>query len=145
MPEAQAQQLERLLATLLAMTARHAESSEEHLLVELLAAGEVTQQQIADRLGLDKSRISRLCTSLERKELLVRVRDESNRRNLSLRLSPAGRAEATRLRRAWRERHARILAAMTPAERDGLLLGLGALARQMAAVHHEHEGHRPAP
>ncbi|WP_194292904.1 MarR family winged helix-turn-helix transcriptional regulator [Streptomyces smaragdinus] len=135
MPDTEAQRLEGLLAELLAMMARHADSSEEHVLVEVLTAGEVTQQQIADRLGLDKSRISRLCTSLERKDLLERVRDESNRRNLSLRLTAAGRAEALRLRRHWRERHEEMLAAMTGREREGLFLGLGALAREMTVAH----------
>jgi DNA-binding MarR family transcriptional regulator len=109
------------------------------LLVELLAAGEVTQQQIADRLRLDKSRVSRLCSALERKHLLARQRDESNRRNLRVRITASGAAAATRLRRAWHERHERMLAAMTPDERHALLLGLGALVRELTALHHEHQ------
>jgi DNA-binding MarR family transcriptional regulator len=99
------------------------------LLVELLATGEVTQQQVAGRLRLDKSRVSRLCSALERKHLLARQRDESNRRNRRIRITPSGAAAATRMRQTWHQRHERMLAAMTPDERRALLLGLGALAR----------------
>jgi DNA-binding MarR family transcriptional regulator len=99
----------------------------------------VTQQHLADRVRVDKSRVSRLCAALERKHLLARHRDERNRRNLRVRLTASGVAAATLLRQTWRERHARMLAAMTPDERRALLLGLGALARELAAFHPEHE------
>jgi DNA-binding MarR family transcriptional regulator len=147
MPKADAEPLETLLAKATRLVAMHGDASAgEHagtavsmteglLLIELLAAGEVTQQQLADRLRLDKSRISRLCAALERKRLLARERDESNRRNLHLRLTPSGTATAGRLRQTWRERHERVLAAMTPDERQALLLGLGALARELAELH----------
>jgi DNA-binding MarR family transcriptional regulator len=145
--ESDAELLETLLAKAARLVAMHGDASvdghagtavsmaEGLLLVELLAAGEVTQQQLADRLRLDKSRISRLCAALERKRLLARERDERNRRNLRLQLSASGTATATRLRQTWRERHDRVLAAMTPEERQALLLGLGALARELAALH----------
>jgi len=109
------------------------------LLVELLASGEATQQQVADRLSLDKSRVSRLCSALERKDLLARQRDESNRRNLRVRLTASGASAATRLGQTWHERHEQMLAAMTPDERRALLLGLSALARELAAFHSEHQ------
>jgi DNA-binding MarR family transcriptional regulator len=117
-------------ATALSMT-------EGVLLVELPATGELTQQQVADRLGVDKSRVSRLCAALERKRLLVRRRDERNRRNLLVRTTPSGATVATRLRETWRTRHERMLAAMTPEERRALPLGLGALARELAGLHGE--------
>lgn len=109
--------------------------AESVLLVELLAAGEVTQQQLADRLGLDKSRISRLCSALERKQLLTRHRDEANRRNLLLRITATGRKTAKQLRQTWHDRHERMLAAMTPDERHALLYGLGVLVRELTTLH----------
>jgi DNA-binding MarR family transcriptional regulator len=143
--------LEILLTKVMRLAAMHGETpigdhggpalsmAESVLLVELLAAGEVTQQQVADRLGLDKSRVSRLCSSLEGKHLLARQRDTANRRNLRLRLTPSGETAATRLRYTWQQRHERMLAAMTPAERHALLLGLGALVRELAAFHGQYE------
>ena len=58
--------------------------AEGSLLVELRTAGEVTQQQMADRLSIDKSRVSRLCAALERRNLLARERDATDRLNLHL-------------------------------------------------------------
>jgi len=93
-PDADAELLESLLAKVMRLLAMHGDApvgdlagtalsvAEGVLLVELLATGEVTQQQVADRLRLDKSRVSRLCSALERKHLLARQRDERNRRNL---------------------------------------------------------------
>jgi DNA-binding MarR family transcriptional regulator len=110
-------------------------AAEGSLLVELLAAGKVTQQQIADRLSIDKSRVSRLCAALERKQLLSRERDQNNRRNLNVRVTGSGQEAASRLRQAWRAYHERMLAAMTPAERHALLVGLTAFSRELAAHH----------
>jgi DNA-binding MarR family transcriptional regulator len=146
-----AELLETLLAKVLGLSAAHRDDSadghaglpiaEAALLIELLDGGDVTQQQLADRLDLDKSRISRLCSALEDKRLLVRERDRTNRRNLLLHLTPAGEAAARSLRRTMREQHERILSAMSPEERESLLLGLGALARELGVLH----GHRKRP
>lgn len=157
MPDSDAELLEVLLSKVMRLAAMHDDTpievagttlypAEAALLVELASLDEVTQQQVADRLRLDKSRVSRLCSGLERKHLLVRQRDESNRRNLCLRITEAGTETAARLRRAWREQHEGMLAAMTAQERRALLLGLGALARELAALHPEHHGvpHSPA-
>lgn len=157
MPDSNAELLEALLSKVMRLQAVHGDApvgdlagaalsvAEGVLLTELLATGEVTQQQLADRLRVDKSRVSRLCSALERKHLLARHRDERNRRNLRVRLTPSGAAAATRLRQAWHQRHQRMLAAMTPDERRALLLGLGALARELAAFHPETEPVRESP
>lgn len=151
MPDSDAELLETLLAKVMKLHAMHGDApagelagtalsmAEGVLLVELLATGEVTQQQLAERLRLDKSRVSRLCSALERRHLLARRRDQRNRRNLRVRITEAGVAAATRLRQTWHQRHQRILAAMTPEERRALLLGLGALARELEAFHPGHE------
>jgi hypothetical protein len=55
------------------------------------------------------------------------------------RITGSRAAVATRLRQTWHERHERLLAAMTPDERRALLLGLGALARELAAFHLDSE------
>jgi len=149
--DADVELLESLLTKVMRLVAMHGEApveahgeialsmAEGVLLVELLAAGEVTQQQMADRMSLDKSRISRLCSALERKRLLARQRDEGNRRNLRVQITKSGTDVATRLRHTWHERHEPMLAAMTRGERRALLLGLAALARELAAFHRKHE------
>jgi DNA-binding MarR family transcriptional regulator len=146
-PDSDAELLETLLARVMRLVSVHMDApvseqagtplsaAEGSLLLEVLAAGEATQQQTADRLSIDKSRVSRLCTALERKGLLARERDESNRRNLRVRVTESGEAAAVRLRQAWRAYHDRMLVAMTPDERSALLLGLGAFVRELTAIH----------
>jgi DNA-binding MarR family transcriptional regulator len=147
MADSDAEQLEALLASVMRLVSVHMDSpvsdiagtalsaAEGSLLVELLAAGAVSQQQMADRLSIDKSRVSRLCTALERKNLLARERDPSDRRNLQLCLTKSGERAAGRLRQAWRGYHDRMLAAMTPSERRALLVGLTAFARELVEAH----------
>jgi DNA-binding MarR family transcriptional regulator len=157
-PDSDAEVLESLLASVMRLVSVHLSepvgdvagtalsAAEGSLLVELLAAGKVTQQQIADRLSIDKSRVSRLCTALERKHLLSRERDESNRRNLNVRVTESGQEAASRLRQAWRAYHELMLAAMTPSERQALLVGLTAFARELTAIHAtaiHADGHAP--
>ena len=146
-PDSEAELVETLMARVMRLVAVHLDApvsdiagtalsgAEGSLLVELRAVGEVTQQQLADRLSIDKSRVSRLCAALERKDLLTRERDASDRRNLRLCLTDSGDKAATRLRQAWREYHERMLAAMTPTERRALLVGLTAFGRELAAAH----------
>jgi DNA-binding MarR family transcriptional regulator len=148
-PDTEAELVETLLARVMRLVSVHLEApvsdvagtalsaAEGSLLVELRTAGEITQQQLADRLSVDKSRVSRLCAALERRGLLARERDIRDRRNLRLFLTESGEKAATQLRRAWRAYHDRMLTAMTPAERHALLVGLTAFARELAAVHAE--------
>lgn len=150
MSPTETEMLEHLLAKVMRLTGVHGDQpsgdlaaapltmGEGVLLVALLATGEVTQQQMADHLGLDKSRVSRLASTLEAKHLLARHRDETNRRNLRLQLTEAGTAAASRIRSTWHQRHDQMLAAMTPKERRALLLGLGALVRELSALHRAH-------
>lgn len=147
MPDSEAELLETLLARIMRLVSVHLDApvsdiagtalsaAEGSFLVELRAAGEVTQQLMADRLSIDKSRVSRLCAALERKSLLARERDASDRRILRLCLTESGEKAAMRLRRAWRAYHERMLGAMTPGERQALLAGLTAFQRELAAVH----------
>jgi DNA-binding MarR family transcriptional regulator len=152
-PDSEAELLETLLGRVMRLVSVHLDApvsdvagtalsaAEGSLLVELRAFGDVTQQQMADRLSIDKSRVSRLCSALERKELLIRERDASDRRNLRLCLTRSGEKAAARLRQAWRAYHDRMLAAMTPGERRALLVGLTALARELSAAHADQLGH----
>jgi DNA-binding MarR family transcriptional regulator len=146
-PDSEAELLETLMARVMRRVAVHLDTpvsdiagtplsgAEGSLLVELRAAGEVSQQQLADRLSIDKSRVSRLCAALERKGLLSRERDASDRRNLRLCLTDSGEKAAARLRQAWRDYHDRMLAAMSTAERRALLVGLTAFDRGLGAAH----------
>ena len=89
----------------------------------------LSQQDLAERLRLEKSSVSRLAADLERRGLLVRERDPDNRRLYRLRLTDEGHALHARMRSTFQHRYARWVSAMTPAERAALLTGLPALLR----------------
>jgi DNA-binding MarR family transcriptional regulator len=108
-------------------------ASEARALIELVSARGIAQGELAALLGLDKSTVSRLAASLERKGWVRRGRDEANQRYVRLYLTPAGGEAAGRVWQAWQARQARILAAMSVAERAGLAAGLRGLIRGLSA------------
>ncbi len=101
----------------------------------------LSQRDLAERLGLEKSSVSRMVADLERRELLVRERDPGDRRNYRLRLTGAGRALHARMADAFHSLFLRWAGEMDPAEHAALLTGLTALVR---VIHREHASwHRP--
>jgi DNA-binding MarR family transcriptional regulator len=109
--------------------------SEVMALGELAHSEALSQQALADRLGLEKSTVSRLTASLEQRGWLVRERDPANRRYHRLRLTLAGFAAHMEIGADLRRRHDAMLDALTPEEREGLLLGLRGLLRVLGAHH----------
>lgn len=105
--------------------------SEAFALAHLAGASPLSQRDLAERLGLEKSTVSRLIAGLERRGLVSRHRDPDNRRYYRIRLSETGRSTAGQLAAAMRRRHAQILGGMTEAEREALTLGVTALLRAM--------------
>jgi DNA-binding MarR family transcriptional regulator len=101
---------------------------------ELDTGTPLSQRDLAARLRLEKSTVSRMAADLERKGLLVRERDPANRRLYRLCLTDAGRDLHRRIGTAFHEQYVRWVAAMGHAERDGLLVGLPALIH---AIHHD--------
>jgi len=108
--------------------------SEGFALSELRAAAPLTQRDLADRLGLEKSTVSRLVAGLEERGMVTRRRNPENRRFYQLDLTEHGRAAADGLALSLRERHAQLLAAMTAPERDALATGLTGLLRAMGQL-----------
>ena len=100
-----------------------------------------SQQELAERLRLEKSTVSRLAADLERKGLLVRERVPGNRRLYRLRLTDEGRAFHLRMAAGFDHLYERWMSMMTEAEHDALIVGLDALVRAMRerpADHHHH-------
>ncbi|MGH3649005.1 MAG: MarR family winged helix-turn-helix transcriptional regulator [Micromonosporaceae bacterium] len=107
--------------------------SETFALGELSEVGTLSQQELADRLGLEKSTVSRLAANLERRKWLTRERDPANRRYYRLRLTAQGRHAAKRVGGHFHSFHAKLFEALSPAEHAGLQLGLGGLIRFLEA------------
>jgi DNA-binding MarR family transcriptional regulator len=90
------------------------------VLAVLAECSPLSQTQVAEILGLDRTTILKLGASLERKRLLVRERDANDARAYAISLTPAGdrlRAEAFELLLAC---EARFLTPLDRIEREQL-------------------------
>ena len=112
---------------------------------ELAASEGLSQQVLAERLGLEKSTVSRLVSGMEERGWLTRGRDPANRRYTRLHLTEAGQVIAERIGRDLRARHEAMFAAMTTAERRALTVGLTALARVIDEQGHHGGRREPSP
>lgn len=115
----------------------HVSISEVFALDELSGVGALSQQDLAGRLGLEKSTVSRLAAGMEARGWLSRQREASNRNYYQLRLTAEGQDVARRVGQDLSEQHARLLDLMTPQERQALTTGLTGLIRAL-------ESHGPA-
>jgi DNA-binding MarR family transcriptional regulator len=96
---------------------------------ELDTGTPLSQRDLAERLRLEKSSISRMAGEMERKGLVVRERDPHNRRQYRLRLTDRGHAIHVRMASTLHVQYQNWVAAMTRTERAALLKGLPALIR----------------
>lgn len=90
------------------------------LLEELAARDARSQQELAERLQVNRTIMVRLVDRQEAAGHVVRTRDPGNRRTYALSLTPAGEAALAGLRAAVRERDVRLTSALSPAERERL-------------------------
>jgi DNA-binding MarR family transcriptional regulator len=103
--------------------------SQAFALHELDTDTPLSQRDLAERLRLDKSSVSRMAAEMERKGLLVRERDPGNRRSYQLRLTEQGRALHVSMAAAFHEHYLRWVTETTPDEREALIVGLSAFLR----------------
>jgi DNA-binding MarR family transcriptional regulator len=70
-----------------------------HILMLILKENNVSQSLLVDELSLDKSNVTRLCISLEKKGFLDRVPSLDDRRALQLNLTNKGKKLAKELKK----------------------------------------------
>lgn len=121
----------------------HVSMSEVFALRELSEEGALSQQDLAFRLGLEKSTVSRLAAGMEARGWLSREREATNRRSYQLRLTAEGQDVARRVGKDLRDHHAHLLELLTPQERQALTTGLTGLVRAMES-HDHRRGKTPA-
>lgn len=109
--------------------------AEAHALMELSHGELLTQTALAQRLGLEKSTVSRLVGILERREWIARSRSPHDARALDLRLTDAGQRVADQLAHARQAKFARLVAALPESQRSSVI---EALALLVEALHESH-------
>jgi DNA-binding MarR family transcriptional regulator len=118
-------------------------TTEVFALGALAEAETMSQQDLADHLGLEKSTVSRLAAGLQARGWLARERDPANRRFYRLRLTAEGEDAARRVGQHLHDHHTQLLGLLTEQERAGLAIGLGGLIRAME--HHHRPGSDGSP
>ena len=107
---------------------------EWRILAALALRDDIKSTELAALTTLDKMQVSRALTRMERDGLLEREPDPSDRRNLIVRLLPAGRALYRKIVPMARAREAYLLESLDPQERATLSSALDKLldrARQL--------------
>lgn len=111
--------------------------SECHLLTELELAERATASELAERLVLEKSTVSRLVSGLQAQGLLMAMEDGEDRRRRWLVLTDPGRDACARIHAHARRQVSGALAYVSPAERHAIRAGLEQYAR---ALRHSRQG-----
>lgn len=105
-------------------------ASQAHALTEL-ALQPLTQAELARRLRLDRSVVSRLADTLSDRAWLRRERHPQDQRAVQLVLTEQGRAAAGRVAGARRARLATLLDAVPASEHDNVLRALQILTESL--------------
>lgn len=101
--------------------------AEAHALMDLAKAGPMNQGELALRLRLEKSTVSRLVRQLEKRGWIRRGGHAQDRRVVLLRLTAAGARAASRLATARSVKFDRLLDGIPEAKRARVLDALGIL------------------
>ncbi len=113
-------------------------TSHAHALQILGRGGGMTQRELAARLRLDESTVSRLVDRQVRSGWVERATDERNRRRSRLALTPAGHAVLDEVRRASAAKFRLIQDRIPPAQRGHILAAFDVL---IAAIGEEPRAH----
>jgi len=105
--------------------------AEAHALMELSRAETLVQKELASRLRLEKSTVSRLVGMLEDRGWVKRSRSTQDGRALELRLTEAGKRTAENIAEGRRAKFARILEAIPEGERGTVLESMRILEEAM--------------
>lgn len=93
----------------------------QHVLKTLLLQGEMTQRELLELLHTSSASLSEVLKKLEREGLIVRGKSESDRRQLEVSLTDAGRIAAAEMVREEREFERRSFDFLTQEEKADLL------------------------
>ncbi len=100
-----------------------------YALESLTRRGPLTLNELAAELYLDKSTVSRVVNTIERKKLLRRRPHKQDRRAVQLEITSAGRRLQEVIRADIEERERRLIADFDPAARKALIDLVGRLAQ----------------
>jgi DNA-binding MarR family transcriptional regulator len=107
-------------------------ASMAHALTELASDEGLSQGELGERLGIEKSTVSRLVTDLERRDWINRRRDAADRRMLRLHLTEQGQRVSAQIAASRAALFADFAEHLTARERPMVERALEALARAVS-------------
>ncbi|WP_245679173.1 MarR family winged helix-turn-helix transcriptional regulator [Actinomadura hibisca] len=113
--------MRRVFTTVTAQAVKDGPQSREFVVLDILADADApSQQELAHRLGINRTIMVRLLDRLQETGYVVRTRNPANRRTYMVSLTAAGRTALDGMRQAVADNDARITAALTDLERRRL-------------------------
>jgi DNA-binding MarR family transcriptional regulator len=110
-------------------------TSHAHALMILLdETRSLSQKDLAQALGLDKSNVTRLCQKMEAEGQIEQVRGEEDARLRFLKLTPRGTKLAREIEQASKDRFATLLKAVPASDRARIFEGLELLSRAVRTL-----------
>jgi DNA-binding MarR family transcriptional regulator len=88
--------------------------------LNLLAVGPISQQELGEQLGIDRTTVVELIDELERQGVVARRRNPADRRSYALNLTPHGRSVQKRAARAFDGAAEEFFGPLKAAERQAL-------------------------
>lgn len=108
----------------------------ESIAIRYLQERPVSQHDLGEHLGLEKSTVSRLVDALIAKGWVTRSPSPDSKRVRLVELTSVGTRVAAQIERAMLNTHRGMIERLTEAEREALAVALPALVRAMAHVSH---------
>ena len=105
--------------------------AEAHALMDLAKHGPMNHGDLAVRLKLKKSTVSRLVRQLERRRWITRANSSQDNRIILIRLTRKGNAAAKRLAHARRTKFDKLLAAIPKQQRGDVIATLKNLTKAL--------------
>lgn len=102
--------------------------AEAHALLEIAREPGLTQNNLASRLGLEKSTVSRIAGMLEQRRWIRRVRDERDARFVRLHLTQHGIKANANIGESRRAKFERIFRGIPPDRRHSIVESLALLS-----------------
>lgn len=95
--------------------------SQQRILILVNEAGEITQSELTQRLGIQPGSASEVIIKLESAGLLRRIPSPQDKRTTVMLLTEEGEREAERFSALREQRHERMFASLSAQEKDALL------------------------
>jgi len=109
-----------------------------HMLMELDKEDNITLNELASRLNLDKSTVSRTVDALVKKNLINRSIPEKNRRTILITLTVQGQKTCERINSGNDQYYSKVLGLIPREVQVDFLEGFQVLVQAMSALHKKH-------